>query len=282
MAQQLAAMQQLVQQQLAVLRDMGNPAQVPPQPQSPVRETVAVGLARAADRVDSTIAAAQPWVPYQSWNPGSMEELPPAQQDYLRKFIGRYAERTRESKRLTQQHRAHHADLRSAMSFRLCTKEIRYPIIGARSEGSQLWDIDGNRYVDFTMGYGVNLFGHNPPFITQALQEQMEKGVHLGPQSELAGEVAGLICEMTGMQRATFCNSGTEAVMAALRVARTWTRRDKVAVFAGSYHGTSDGVLVTARMVDRRLQAAPMVPLWKRAVPGHFAKEHPSVRGRSG
>jgi natural product biosynthesis luciferase-like monooxygenase protein len=260
MAQQLAAMQQLVQQQLAVLRDVGNSAQVMPQPQPPVRETVAVGLSSATDRVDSTIGAAQPWVPYQPWNPGAMEELPPDQQDYLRKFIVRYAERTRESKRLTQQHRGHHADLRAAMSFRLCTKEIRYPIIGVHSEGSLLRDVDGNRYVDFTMGYGVNLFGHNPPFIMQALREQMEKGVHVGPQSELAGEVAGLICEMTGMHRATFCNSGTEAVMAALRVARTWTRRDKIAVFAGSYHGTSDGVLVSARMVDRRLQAVPMVP----------------------
>jgi acyl transferase domain-containing protein/non-ribosomal peptide synthetase component F len=258
MEKQLAAMQELAQQQLAVLREVKNLPQIPPLER--VRQATAAGLSSPADRVDSTIAAMQPWVPYQPLDPGSMEELPAPQQEYLNKFIVRYAERTKESKRLTQEHRGHHADLRAAMSFRLCTKEIRYPIIGVRSAGSKLWDVDGNRYVDFTMGFGVNLFGHNPAFIQQALREQLEKGVHVGPQSDLAGQVAALICESTGMERATFCNSGSEAVMVSLRVARASTGRSKIAVFAGAYHGISDGVLVSARMVEGRLQAVPMVP----------------------
>jgi natural product biosynthesis luciferase-like monooxygenase protein len=255
-AQQLAAMQRLAEQQLAALREVAVRSPVPTETR-PARPDV---LSSPADRVDATIAAMQPWVPFQPWNPGVMDELPPGQQEYLRKFIAAYVERTKESKRLTQEHRAHHADLRAAMSFRLCTKEIRYPIIGSRSAGSELWDVDGNHYIDFTMGYGVNLFGHNPAFVVRAIEEQLEKGIHLGPQSDIAGEVADLIHELTGMERTTFCNSGTEAVMAALRVARTTTGRNKVAIFAGSYHGTSDGVLVSARMVDGAFQAAPMVP----------------------
>lgn len=270
--QQLAAMNQVMQKQLEVVRESNARAITSPTTREEDHAGQSASLPKssgpavhrrsgsAAARVDATLANAQPWVPYQPWNPGSLDELTPAQQDYLQKFIIRYAERTKESKRLTEEKRAHHADLRSAMSFRLCTKEIRYPIIGTRSSGSNLWDVDGNQYVDFTMGYGVNLFGHNPPFVTRALEEQLEKGIQVGPQSELAGEAAFLICKMTGMERATFCNTGTEAVMAALRVARVSTGKSKIAIFAGSYHGTSDGVLVSAQIVDGELVAAPMVP----------------------
>jgi len=98
-------------------------------------------------------------------------------------------------------------------------KEICYPIGGEGSLGSKVWDIDGNEYIDIIMGFGINLFGHNPPFIKAALQEQLEKGIQLGPQSELAGEVAKFICELTGMERVALSNTGTEAVMTVLRLA---------------------------------------------------------------
>jgi natural product biosynthesis luciferase-like monooxygenase protein len=266
-AQQLAAMTQLMQQQvLAATQHLpGAPAAAQMSaPRQVLPLATANGnvekLASAGNRVDATIAAAQPWVPYQPLNPGSMDELTPSQQKYLKRFIAEYAARTKKSKETTQEYRSHHADLRAAMSFRLCTKEIRYPIVGVRSQGATLWDIDDNQYVDYTMGYGVNLFGHNPPFVMEAIQQQLAKGIHVGPQSELAGEVASLFCEISGMERATFCNSGTEAVMAALRVARVSTGRTKVAIFAGSYHGTSDGVLVTTQMIDGELRAVPMIP----------------------
>ena len=93
-----------------------------------------------------------------------------------------------------------------------------YPIVSARSSGSRIWDIDGNEYVDVTMGFGANLLGHSPPFVIRAAEEQLKLGVEVGPQSRLAGDVAKMICELTGMERVTFCNTGSEAVMAALRL----------------------------------------------------------------
>src|SRR6185369_7417413 len=119
-----------------------------------------------------------------------------------------------------------------------------------RSQGSRLWDVDGNEYVDLTMGFGVHLFGHSPEFIREALTEQLSEGIQLGPQSYLTGEVAELISELAGVERVTFCNSGTEAVMSALRVARSVTGRTRVAFFSGSYHGTFDGILARSGMRD--------------------------------
>ena len=83
-------------------------------------------------------------------------------------------------------------------------------------------------------------------------QAQLQRGFAIGPQTELAGEVAELFCELTGNERATFCNTGSEAVMAALRVARTVTNRERVVVFEGAYHGQFDEVLVKSARTSRR------------------------------
>jgi len=174
------------------------------------------------------------------------EGLSQEQQSHLEALIALYNKRTQKSKQRSQTYRPVLADSRAVAGFRLSTKEMVYPIIGERAQGSKFWDVDGNEYVDITMGFGVLLFGHAPSFIAKAVQEQMEQGLQIGPQSNLAGEVAELICELTGMERVTFCNSGTEAVMTALRLARTATGRTKIALFAGSYHGHFDGVLATA------------------------------------
>ncbi|MCP4656810.1 MAG: aminotransferase class III-fold pyridoxal phosphate-dependent enzyme [bacterium] len=105
------------------------------------------------------------------------------------------------------------------------------------------------------------MFGHAPPFVTAAMAEQLEHGMQLGPQTALAGEVARGIRELVGCERVHFCNTGSEAVLAALRLARTVTGRDRIAFFTGSYHGINDGVL--ARAVDaagRVVPAAPGIP----------------------
>ncbi|HXQ73034.1 MAG TPA: aminotransferase class III-fold pyridoxal phosphate-dependent enzyme, partial [Pyrinomonadaceae bacterium] len=185
-----------------------------------------------------------PWRPVNTKSTGS---LTPAQQSYLEKFIPRFTARTRKSKELTQVFRSVLADTRVSAGFSRLWKEIVYPIVGRRSAGSRIWDEDGNEYIDVTMGFGVNLFGHAPAFVTEALQEQLQDGIHIGPQSALAGEVAELICELTGAERVTFCNTGSEAVMATLRLARTVTGRSKIALFTGSYHGIDDEVLVRGR-----------------------------------
>ena len=73
-----------------------------------------------------------------------------------------------------------------------------YPIVTTRSDGSKVWDVDGNEYVDFVMGFGASLFGHRPPFVVEAVREQLEHGFEIGPIQPLAGEVAAL---MQGIHR---------------------------------------------------------------------------------
>jgi acyl transferase domain-containing protein/glutamate-1-semialdehyde aminotransferase/acyl-CoA synthetase (AMP-forming)/AMP-acid ligase II/surfactin synthase thioesterase subunit len=188
-----------------------------------------------------------------------LRELTPRQREHLEALVLRYTQRTPTSKARRQESQTHLADVRSSAGFRATfpaairaqwhwTKEMCYPVIGVKSEGSRIWDADGNEYIDFAMGFGVHLFGHGAPWLTQALQEQLQRGFSIGPQSDQAAEAARLLCELTGVERVTFCGSGSEAVMTALRLARGVVRRPKVALFSGSYHGSSDGVLGTIPM----------------------------------
>lgn len=187
----------------------------------------------------------------------------------MQKFISSYIQRTKKSKHLTQQYRPVLADNRVSAGFNFPFKEILYPIVAKRSLGSRIWDVDGNEYIDLMMGLGVNLFGHNPPFIKEVLQEQLEKGIQLGPQSDMTGEVAELICEFTGMERVTFSNTGTEAVMTAIRLARTVTGRNKIALFSDSYHGHSDGTLVKLEKIGSNLHTVPIAP----GIPANIAED---------
>ena len=167
--------------------------------------------------------------------------------------------KTGSSKQRTAAARAVLADPRAAAGFRLDWKELVYPLICERSSGSRIWDIDGNEYIDLVNGYGPTAFGHSPDFVVEAIKEQLEKGFATGPQAELAGEVAALFAEMTGNERMTFCNTGSEAVMAAFRVARAVTGRDKVVMFDGAYHGQFDEVLVrSARRPGGPPRSAPI------------------------
>jgi amino acid adenylation domain-containing protein len=169
--------------------------------------------------------------------------LDPRQREHLQDLSRRYVARTKRSRDAANRSRHFLADTRRSANFRMSTKEMGYPIIGDRAEGSRLWDIDGNEYVDVSMGFGVHLFGHRPSFITAALEEAVRQGPFLGPQAKLAEEVARLTLEMIGMDRLLFCNTGTEAIMTALRLARTATGRRKIVLFDGSYHGFYDGTL---------------------------------------
>ncbi|MBW4594267.1 MAG: amino acid adenylation domain-containing protein [Brasilonema angustatum HA4187-MV1] len=188
------------------------------------------------------------------------EGLNSKQQQHLEALIARYTKRTQGSKQAKQSYHHVLADSRAAAGFRPSIKEMVYPIVCDRSVGSRFWDVDGNEYVDITMGFGVHLFGHNPPFVIEALQEQIKLGIQLGPQSSLAGEVAELLCELTGTERVTFCQSGTEAVMTSLRLARTATGRTKIVLFSGSYHGHFDGVLARAQASDDEQVSVPFAP----------------------
>ncbi|KZN46883.1 hybrid non-ribosomal peptide synthetase/type I polyketide synthase [Pseudoalteromonas luteoviolacea] len=156
-----------------------------------------------------------------------------------------YCQKTASSKQLVAAHRTHLADCRASAGFRLSSKEMLYPIFAKRCEGARIWDIDDNEYIDITMDFGVNLFGHKPAFVNAALTEQLDNGMQLGLASPVACEVAELVSELTGLARVTFCNSGTEAVMTAVRLARNKTKRDRIVQFSGAYHGHYDGTLAT-------------------------------------
>lgn len=188
-------------------------------------------------------ASVTPFVKPQLTEGAATSNLTDQQRAYLQTFVARYTARTPQSKAWVQTYRPVLADNRASAGFRPSIKEMLYPLVAQRSQGSHLWDIDGNDYVDIAMGFGVHLFGHQPAMVVEALQQQLRQGFQLGPQSYLAGQVAELIHELTGMERVAFNNSGTEAVMTALRLARTVTGRNKVAMFVGSYHGHYDGTL---------------------------------------
>jgi acyl transferase domain-containing protein/glutamate-1-semialdehyde aminotransferase len=189
-----------------------------------------------------------------------VEDWEPNQRKALEDLTMRYTQKTAGSKKYTEEHRSHFADPRAVAGFKLDWKEMVYPIVASKSRGSRVWDLDGNEYIDITMGFGSVFFGHSPDWITKELHQQLELGVEIGPQSCLAGEVAGLICEFTGMDRVTFCNTGSEAVMASLRLARTVTGREKVVMFKGSYHGTFDEILTRPVIVKDELRTLPIAP----------------------
>ncbi|MBT6069495.1 MAG: amino acid adenylation domain-containing protein [Proteobacteria bacterium] len=165
------------------------------------------------------------------------------QQKHMDQLMERYLNKTTESKRLAQACRSQLADSRASVGFRFSTKEVLYPITGTDSTGSRIIDVDGNEYVDLTMGFGVLLFGNKPSHMNGTLEEELSHGFQLGPRSVVMHEVASLFCELTHKERVAFTNSGTEAVMTALRLARAATKRDKIVIFEGAYNGHSDGTL---------------------------------------
>ncbi|MCP4262407.1 MAG: aspartate aminotransferase family protein [Planctomycetes bacterium] len=216
----------------------------------------------AATRREPKPTSNQPSSPLPPWRVAEIRTrgLSSNQKLHLEDLIIRYNQRTKKSKELAQRYRPVLADNRASAGFRFTTKEMLYPIMGKRSQGAKVWDMDGNEYVDITMGFGVYMFGHQPAFIREALNEQLLQGMQLGPQTALAGEAAQLITEFTGMERVAFCNTGTEAVMTSQRLARTLTGRPKVALFAMSFHGHSDGTLGVSDPGSNNGNTVPMVP----------------------
>ena len=179
------------------------------------------------------------------------------QQNWLARFTERYVARTGASKAFSQHHRASMADPRVVTGFNPLWKELVYPIVVQRSSGAQLWDLDGNRYIDLLNAFGANFLGYQPEFIKRALTEQIESGFEIGPQHPLTAEVTALIRQMTGVDRVAFCNTGSEAVMGAMRIARTVTGRKTIVIFKDSYHGIFDEVIVRGTPQLRSIAAAP-------------------------
>jgi glutamate-1-semialdehyde 2,1-aminomutase len=121
------------------------------------------------------------------------------------------------------------------------------PLFIDHGQGPYLYDVDGNRYIDYVLSWGPLILGHARQEVVVALQKAVERGTSFGAPSPLEVELAGLVTElMPNIEMIRFVNSGTEATMSALRLARAFTRRDKIVKFAGCYHGHADLLLVQA------------------------------------
>jgi glutamate-1-semialdehyde aminotransferase len=192
--------------------------------------------------------------------PPTSEPLTPPQLRYIAQFVEAYTARTARSGAARRGAWPFLADSRSSLGYSpkappamrelwIATKRMRYPIVGQRCAGSRAWDIDGNEYIDFGLGFGVYLFGYNPDFIVEAMHRRIDAGMPMGFQSDVSRDITERIARMTGTERVTYCNTGAEAVMVALRLARAVTGRNKIVVFAGSYHGSSDATIPGLGMV---------------------------------
>ena len=116
-----------------------------------------------------------------------------------------------------------------------------------KADKAYMWDEDGNRYIDFIGSWGPMILGHNHPSILSAVLEACTKGLSFGAATRQEVTMAKLICDIVpSIDMIRMVNSGTEAVMSAIRVARGYTGRDKIIKFTGCYHGHSDGLLVKA------------------------------------
>jgi glutamate-1-semialdehyde 2,1-aminomutase len=121
------------------------------------------------------------------------------------------------------------------------------PVFVERGEGSRIYDIDGNSFIDYVCSWGPLIMGHAHPEVVEAIKKTAEKGTSFGAPTELETAMAKLVCErVPSVEIVRMVNSGTEATMSALRLARGYTGRQKILKFEGSYHGHADALLIKA------------------------------------
>jgi len=137
------------------------------------------------------------------------------------------------------------------------------PLFVNRGKGSRLYDEDGNEFIDYVGSWGPLILGHVHPRVVKAINKAMAKGSSFGAPTKLETRLAKLICEaMPSIEMVRFVNSGTEAAMSAIRLARAFTGRNKVIKFAGCYHGHSDGLMAKSGsgMATLGIPSSPGVP----------------------
>ena len=121
-----------------------------------------------------------------------------------------------------------------------------YPLTMDRGEGCYLWDVDGHRYIDCGNHHTAQILGHADPAVAAAVQAQLQKGVALGAATGIESEIARAMCRrVDSLERIRFVNSGTEATLHAIRLARGFSQKGKIAKFEGGYHGNHDAVEVS-------------------------------------
>jgi glutamate-1-semialdehyde 2,1-aminomutase len=136
-----------------------------------------------------------------------------------------------------------------------------YPIYVGKAQGGEFLDVDGNRYVDLLMGGGVHILGHSPEAVMSAVEAQLRSGVHFYMAAEAEVKLAEKVCAlMPHVEMVRFVNTGSEATQMALRAARAFRKRDKIAKFEGNFHGQHEAVLISTLGADGPSEApAPRV-----------------------
>ncbi|MCC5917259.1 MAG: aminotransferase class III-fold pyridoxal phosphate-dependent enzyme [Cryomorphaceae bacterium] len=158
-------------------------------------------------------------------------------------MIDKLIKKIQKTRFLTQKFRADFALNRASAGFSNDLKDITFTLLSDKSKGAFIYDVDGNQYIDLTMGFGSIFFGHNHSSLRNRIIQQLKISWSVGPISPLAAQLASKINQVTGNERTAFFNSGTEAVMVALRLAKAGTKKNKIVFFKGSYHGTFDSLL---------------------------------------
>ena len=243
----------VIEQQISALRTSLQPGAFSSSPTASAY-TVPVKTLKGSD---GRKIAFGPFKPIERAKDGS---LTPLQQAHLTGLIAAYTAKYPKAKAFTADHRDVLADPRAVAGFNLLWKDMVFPAVTDRSEGAYLWDTDGHRWIDVVHGFGLGFFGHRPKFVTDALHAQIDLGFEIGPTSPLAGEVAHLIRGFSGQERVAFCNTGSEALMAAIRTSRTISGRNIIAMFAGGYHGIFDEVLARPLVTNGELRSIPIAP----------------------
>ena len=139
-----------------------------------------------------------------------------------------------------------------------------FPAFITRGQGSRIFDEDGNQFIDYVCSWGPLILGHAHPQVVTALKKAVERGTSFGAPTELETTLAKLICAaIPSIEMIRFVNSGTEATMSAIRLARAFTARDRIIKFAGCYHGHADGLLARAGsgMASLGIPSSPGVPV---------------------
>src|SRR5690606_23632592 len=137
------------------------------------------------------------------------------------------------------------------------------PVFFARADGAYAWDTDGRRYIDYVGSWGPMVAGHNHPKVREAVLDAVQNGLSFGAPTPAETAMARRVCELVpSIDMVRMCNSGTEATMSAIRLARGYTGREKIIKFEGCYHGHSDALLVKAGSgaLTRGVPTSPGVP----------------------
>jgi amino acid adenylation domain-containing protein len=250
----------LMQQQLAVMSGLGAATAAPPPfaaTPTPPRPRAATASVSPSPTEAAPDLIAKPFGASARITLAPQLDMTPAQRTWLSDFTARYLARYGKSRAFSQANRAQMADPRVVTGFNPLWKDLVFPIVADRSEGARIWDIEGNAFIDLLSCFGANLLGYKPKAVTQAMHEQLDRGIEVGPQHPLAADVSAILREFSGHERIGLCNTGSEAVMGAMRVARTVTGRKTIAIFSNSYHGIFDEVLVRGTKQLRSLAAAP-------------------------